>query len=51
MTNVMASDDPHAIADHHLDLTEEELQALKEAARDADGRKSEVKLAREVLGV
>lgn len=30
--------------------TEEELEALREAVRDADGRKSEVKLAREVLG-
>lgn len=39
------------MADAVLELTESELEALRETARDADGRKSEVKKAREVLGV
>jgi len=38
-------------ADYALELTEAEAQALTEAVKDADGRKSEVKLAREVLGL
>jgi hypothetical protein len=38
-------------ADYALELTEAEADALKEAVRDADGRKSEVKMAREVLGL
>ena len=43
--------DDGRIGDYALELTEEEANALKEAVRDADGRKSEVKLAREVLGL
>jgi len=31
--------------------TDKELEALRIAVKNADGRKSEVKLAREVLGV
>jgi len=38
-------------ADYALELTEKEAEALKEAVKDADGRKSEVKLARQVLGL
>jgi len=38
-------------ADYSLELTEKEAEALKEAVKDADGRKSEVKLARKVLGL
>jgi hypothetical protein len=38
-------------ADYALELTEKEAEALKAAVKDADGRKSEVKLARKVLGV
>ena len=38
-------------ADYALELTEAEADALKEAVKDADGRKSEVKLARKVLGL
>lgn len=54
MTNPMKvsrSDTPGSLADYHIDLTEEEFEALKAAVKDADGRKSEVKLAREVLGL
>ena len=39
------------MADYVLELSEEEAQALKEAVKDADGRKSEVKTAREALGL
>jgi len=38
-------------ADYALELTEKEAEALREAVKDADGRKSEVKLAREALGL
>lgn len=38
-------------ADYALELTKEEAEALRETARDADGRKKEVQLAREILGV
>lgn len=38
-------------ADYALELTEKEAEALKAAVQDADGRKSEVKLARKVLGL
>jgi hypothetical protein len=38
-------------ADYVLELTDKEAEALKQAVKDADGRKSEVKLAREVLGL
>lgn len=38
-------------ADYALELTEREAEALKVAVKDADGRKSEVKLARKVLGL
>ena len=38
-------------SDYVIELTEAELEALRETAREADGRKSEVKLAREVLGL
>lgn len=38
-------------ADYALELTEKEAEALRAAVKDADGRKSEVKLAREVLGL
>lgn len=37
--------------DYNITLTEGEMDALKEAVRDADGRKGEVKKAREVLGI
>jgi hypothetical protein len=39
------------LSDAVIELTDEELRALRETARDADGRKSEVKLARRVLGI
>lgn len=32
-------------------LTNEELEMLKDAVRDADGRKKEVKVAKTVLGI
>jgi len=38
-------------ADYAVELTEAEAEALKEAVKDADGRKSEVKTARRVLGL
>lgn len=38
-------------ADYALELTEKEAEAIKQVLRDADGRKSEVKLAREAVGV
>lgn len=38
-------------ADYAIELTDKEADALIAAVKDADGRKSEVKLAREVLGV
>jgi len=37
--------------DYNVTLTEKEMKALRDAVQDADGRKSEVKLAREVLGL
>ena len=37
--------------DYVLELSEQEADALKKAVKDADGRKSEVKLARELLGL
>jgi len=43
--------DDGSLADYTLELTEEEAEALKEVVKDADGRKSEVKLARKVLGL
>ena len=43
--------DDGRLADYTLELSETEANALKEAVKDADGRKSEVKLAREVLGL
>ena len=48
---VSKSDTPSSLADYHIDLTEEEFEALKIAVQDADGRKNEVKIAREVLGI
>jgi len=39
------------LSDAVIEITDEELRALRETARDADGRKSEVKLARQVLGI
>jgi len=38
-------------ADYALELTKEEADALIKAVEDADGRKSEVKLAKKVLGI
>lgn len=38
-------------ADYALELTEEEAKALRETAKNADGRKPEVKTARRILGV
>lgn len=38
-------------ADYALELTEAEAHALKEVVKDADGRKSETKTARRVLGL
>lgn len=38
-------------ADYALELTEDEVVALKAAVKDADGRKGEIKKAREVLGL
>jgi len=40
-----------ALDDYHITCSQQELEALREAVKDADGRKSEVKLAREVLGM
>jgi len=37
--------------DYTVTCTEKELKALTEIVKDADGRKSEVKLARDVLGL
>ena len=46
------SDLPAAsLDDYNITLTESELKALRTAVRDADGRKSETKIAREVLGI
>jgi len=39
------------MADVVLELDDDELEALREAVRDADGRRSEVKEARRILGV
>jgi len=38
-------------ADYALELTEKEAEALKEAVKDADGRKNEVKMARKLLAL
>lgn len=38
-------------ADYALEVTEREKEAIVAAVKDADGRKSEVKKAREALGV
>lgn len=38
-------------ADYAMELTEAEANALIQVVKDADGRKSEVKTARRVLGV
>lgn len=38
-------------ADYALEMTEDEVEALKAAVKDADGRKSEVKTARNLLGL
>ncbi len=40
-----------ALDDYHITCSQKELEALREAVDDADGRKSEVKVAREVLGM
>lgn len=40
-----------SLTDYVLELTEEELEALKVAVENADGRKTEVKQARRLLGV
>lgn len=39
------------LSDYAMELTEEELEALKEAVRSADGRKTEVKKAKIILGM
>lgn len=39
------------LEDYTISVSEAELEALREVAREADGRKSETKLAREVLGI
>lgn len=49
MTKV--SNNPGGVDDYIISCTEAELDALKEAVRDADGRKGEVKMARDVLGL
>lgn len=41
----------HGMSDYVLELTEEELAALRATVEDGDGRKSEVKVAKRVLGV
>lgn len=38
-------------ADYALEVTEEERKAIVAAIKDADARKSEVKLARKAVGV
>ncbi len=38
-------------ADWALEVTDEEREAIIAAVKDADGRKSEVKLAKEALGI
>jgi len=50
---MVLADSPNdgSLHDYTLELTEKEAEALKEAVKDADGRKSEVKLARKVLGL
>lgn len=48
---VKVSNNPDGLDDYVISCTEKELEALREAVKDADGRKSEVKLAREVLGI
>lgn len=45
------SDNPHGLADNVLELSDKELDAIRQLAREADGRKGHVKLARNVLGV
>lgn len=50
MTKV--ADLPEAsIDDYNITLTEKELEALTTVVREADGRKSETKIACEVLGI
>jgi len=39
------------MADNLIAASDEEVAAIREVLRDADGRKSEVKLAREALGM
>lgn len=49
MTNVMTKSKGRD--DYVIPVTADELEALKAAVKDADGRKSEVKKAREILGI
>lgn len=42
---------PGSLDDVVIACSEEELEALREVARRADGRRSETRLAREVLGI
>ena len=39
------------MADYVLELSEAEAEALKDTVRSADGRRSEVKTARDALGL
>jgi outer membrane protein OmpA-like peptidoglycan-associated protein len=39
------------LADYNLELSEKEAEALRKVLKNADGRKSEVKLAKDALGV
>lgn len=39
------------LSDYAMELTEEELTALREAVRSADGRKTETKKAKIILGM
>lgn len=50
MTKVM-DNAPGAMDEYVIELSEDELEALREVARRADGRRSETKTAREVLGI
>lgn len=43
--------DDGRLNDYVLEMTEEEKEALVAAVKDADGRKSEVQMARELLGL
>lgn len=43
--------DDGRIADYSIEVTEAEADAIMAAIRDADARKSEVKLARKAVGI